>query len=111
MEITLDRIGGFLASRSGPVIADIPLLYETGWDRYFSETVLVYVPEEVQIERLMMRDHLDRAGAVETVSAQMSIEKKRALSKIIIDNSGAMEATVRQAQEVFSHLENERKKY
>ncbi len=104
MNETLRQIGVCLAQGSNPVIADIPLLFETGWDNFFSVIILVYVPGELQAERLMKRDSLDRAAALETISAQMDIETKKGRAKIVIDNSGTIEDTRRAAEGVYKIL-------
>ena len=41
------------------VVQDVPLLFENGLEALFSTIVLVYVPEEVQLERLVEGRGLD----------------------------------------------------
>src|SRR5690606_39641198 len=38
------------------IVFDIPLLYESGLTRWVRKVIVVYVPESVQIRRLMERD-------------------------------------------------------
>ena len=76
-----------------PVIIDVPLLYESGWDRFFPDAILVYAPVPVQVERLMARDRLDRRTAELTIAAQMGIEEKKEKARFVIDNSGTLEET------------------
>jgi len=78
------------------VVADVPLLYESGLERMFEEVVVVYVPREVQLARLMRRDGLTREQAEERLSAQMPIEEKKRRADFVIDNSGTIEETERQ---------------
>jgi len=42
---------------------DIPLLFEQDYSAWFDETWLVYVDRDVQVERLMKRDHLSKDEA------------------------------------------------
>ena len=88
-----------------PVIIDVPLLYESGWDRFFPETILVYAPVPVQVERLMARDRLDRATAELTIAAQMSIEDKKGRARFVIDNSGSLENTKKLVEALFLDLQ------
>ncbi len=37
------------------VVAEVPLLFEVGWEKYFDLVMVVYVPEEVQRRRLLER--------------------------------------------------------
>lgn len=89
------------ADPQGLTVADIPLLYESGWDkRYaFSDIVVVYAPRSVQLERLMKRDGLSEEEAVARLNAQMPIEQKRKLADVVIDNSGSLEETERQVEQ------------
>ena len=49
----VDRIAE--RSPDAVVILDIPLLLETGWHGDLAEIIVVYVPQEVQLKRLMAR--------------------------------------------------------
>jgi len=87
-----------------PVIVDVPLLFEASWHAILKTVILVYVPVEVQITRLMARDSLSREKAEMNVAMQMSIEEKRERSTFIIDNSGTVDDTKRQVLELFKKL-------
>lgn len=69
------------------VVADIPLLYESGLESMFEQVMVVYVPREVQLERLMKRDGLMAEQAESRLLAQWDIEWKKQKADIIIDNS------------------------
>jgi dephospho-CoA kinase len=92
------------------VILDIPLLLEARMERNLAEVIVVYVPEHLQLQRLMARDHIDANAALARIHAQMPIEEKRHLATIVIDNSGTLAATRSQAQAVFHHLDRQSKK-
>lgn len=103
--VVMDRIASFNRLNDGmPIIIDVPLLYESGWDRFFPEAILVYVPVPVQVERLMARDRLDRQTAELTVKAQMSIEDKKGRARFVIDNSGSLEDTEKSVDDLFGEL-------
>jgi dephospho-CoA kinase len=87
------------------VVQDIPLLLETGMHQRLAEIIVVYVPEEIQIERLMKRDGIERAEALIRVRSQMPIEKKKQQATIVIDNSGSLAQTRKQALHVLQRLE------
>lgn len=80
------------------VIVDIPLLYESGLDKRFAfeDIIVVYVPRNVQMERLMQRDGMSREDAEKRLMSQMPIEDKKRLAGVVIDNSGSLEDTERQ---------------
>lgn len=88
------------------IILDIPLLLEADMDRNLDELIVVYVPESIQLERLMQRDAIDAAAAMARIRSQMPIDEKRRRATIVIDNSGGLDDCRRQALEVFEHLKS-----
>ena len=70
------------------VVLDVPLLIEGGTHKLVDVTVLVYVPESLQQARLMQRHGWDEATARRRMDAQLSIEEKRAVADVVLDNSG-----------------------
>ena len=86
------------------VIVDVPLLFESGMDRGLAAAIVAYVPEQIQLERLMARDALTQPEALARIRAQMPIEKKKSLATLVIDNSGSLERTRDQTLEVYRRL-------
>lgn len=92
------QLGKLEAAGEAWAVLDVPLLFETGWNARMDETWLVYVPQEMQRTRLMIRDSCDWQAAEQRIRAQMDIERKRELADVIIDNSGSQENTRRQVE-------------
>jgi dephospho-CoA kinase len=70
------------------VVQDVPLLFENGLERLYSTSVLVYVPELLQVERLVSGRGLSEDRARAMIASQMPIDKKREIAHHVIDNSG-----------------------
>lgn len=105
----LRRLEAARAAGAPLVVMDNPLLFEGRGRRPGAvdptpETILVYAPAELQIARQMARDGVTRAYAEQRLAAQMSIEEKRALATWVIDNSGGVEETERQVEELVAVL-------
>ncbi|WP_320164615.1 dephospho-CoA kinase [uncultured Trichococcus sp.] len=81
------------------IVLDIPLLYEGGYQDSCDAVMVVYVPAEIQLQRLMSRNHLDADEAARRMQSQLSIEKKKELADFVIDNSGTIEETEKQVNE------------
>jgi len=86
------------------VIQDVPLLYENGLEDLFSSVLLVYVPEDVQLQRLVEGRGLDEDRARAMIAAQMPIDEKRRRAHHVIDNSGTREETRRQVEEMWAQI-------
>lgn len=87
------------------IILDVPLLIESGWQTDLPVVILVYVPEKIQLARLMHRDGLNAADAAERIRAQIPIDAKRKHADYIIDNTGGREATHRQVLDIYHRLQ------
>ena len=83
-----------LAERGVEVILyDAALLFENDLDQILDGVILVAVPPEVQISRLMERNGLTRREAEERIAAQMPLEQKARRATWVVDNAGDLTAT------------------
>ncbi|HVC77384.1 MAG TPA: dephospho-CoA kinase [Candidatus Micrarchaeaceae archaeon] len=86
------------------VVQDVPLLFENGLEALFPTTILVWVPPDVQVERLVGGRGFTAERARKVVAAQMPIEEKRSRATHIIDNSGGPQATRAQVERLWEAL-------
>jgi len=86
------------------VVLDVPLLFEVGMDKSLSVIIVVYVPESVQLSRLMKRDGISRESAMDRIQSQMSLEEKKNRATHIIDNSGPISNTRDQVLAMMAEL-------
>jgi dephospho-CoA kinase len=101
-----DRMNRYEAEDPSRIVfADIPLLYETGQHKLYEGVLVIYVPRELQLERLMLRDpSLTREQAIRRITLQKDIEEKKRLADWVIDNSGTLEQTERQVSDFMRSL-------
>ena len=88
------------------VVLDIPLLLEAGMHADLSELIVVYAPQQLQIERLMHRDRISEAEALARVRSQIPIREKKKKATIVIDNSGTIDHTRQQTLDIFKRLKD-----
>ena len=86
------------------VFLDIALLYEANFVDLVEKVVVVYVDEEVQLERLMTRNSLTKEEALKRIESQMSPQEKASLGDFVINNSYNKEETFRQIEEIIERL-------
>ncbi len=88
---------GPMASFDGPTaVLAVPLLFEAQMTDLVTEIWVVYLRPPKQIERLMLRDRLTREQAVARINAQVSLEEKRSLADVVLDNSSTPLALLEQ---------------
>ncbi|MBP2632503.1 MAG: Dephospho-CoA kinase [Firmicutes bacterium] len=88
-----NRIARYRNEKNAILILDIPLLFESGWDKSTDENWLVYVNQSVQLERLMARNQLSEKQAMDRIHSQILLEDKMKHADYIIDNNGTLEYT------------------
>ena len=95
-----------LAKTEETFFMDIPLLFEQDYEDWFDKVWLVDVSKGTQLERLMARNNLSKEEAQQRIAAQLSLAEKRQRAEIVIDNNGALSATLKQVQ---AFLDKERR--
>lgn len=96
-----------LAQTESIFFMDIPLLFEQDYSFWFDETWLVYVDRDVQVERLMNRDHLSKDEAEFRLAAQWPLEKKKDLASHVLDNNGSRDQLVSQVVTQLKIIESQ----
>ena len=86
------------------VFLDIALLYEANFVDLVEKGAVVYVDEDVQLERLMMRNSLPKEEALKRIESQMSPREKASLGHFVINNSYSKEDTFQQIDEILEKL-------
>jgi dephospho-CoA kinase len=78
------------------VVLDIPLLFESKLMYMVDKTLLVYVDNAIQLQRLMARNHLSKQEAEARIQSQMPLAEKVGLADEVIHNNGAITDTKKQ---------------
>jgi len=69
-----------------PYLIDIPLFFENNaYD--IKDAVVVYVPQDIQLERFVKRDGYTEAESLKRIACQMPINEKKQKATWVIDNS------------------------
>jgi len=85
-------------------VSEAALTIEAGYAGFFDKIIVAHCPREIQIERLMARDHINRDEALKKIGSQMPPEDKLPYADYIIDTSGTIESTIEQSGKVFRSL-------
>lgn len=83
---------------------DAALLIENRLHEGMDAVIVVWVPREMQLARLVERDGLTPAQAEARLVAQLPLDEKRGHATDVIDNSGTREQTQAQVQALWSRL-------
>lgn len=86
------------------VVHDIPLLVETGQQSTFDAVLVVDVPVETQVERMVRDRGWTEEEARARIAAQATREQRLAAATHVIDNTGTLEDLRQRVTEVFEEL-------
>jgi len=99
--------GAEIEAAAGPddvVVHDIPLLAETGQADGFDAVIVVDVPTELQVERMVELRGMTRQDAEARVAAQASREERLAIATHVVDNTGTVDDLRRRVTQVYREL-------
>ncbi len=88
----------------GVNIMDVPLLFESNFDKECDYTICVYLNNEEAKRRLMERDNITSSEADLRINSQMDIMKKRKLSTFFVDNSKGEAYRIKNLDEVLKNI-------
>ena len=86
------------------VVHDIPLLVETDQQGTFDAVIVVDVPRETQIERMIGDRGMTRAEAESRIAAQLDRESRLAAATFVIENTGSREDLRHRVTQVFREI-------
>ncbi|WP_435741468.1 dephospho-CoA kinase [Nocardioides sp. SYSU DS0663] len=92
------------ASEDDLVVHDIPLLAESGRASTFDAVVVVDVPTELQLERMLSLRGMTREDAEARIAAQASREQRLAVATHVIENTGSLAQLRDRVLEVHADL-------
>lgn len=93
-----------LAATEAIFFMDIPLLIELGYQEWFDAIWLVYVSPDVQIQRLMARNHYSKEQAQRRLATQLPMDVKKAFADLVIDNNGTVQDLMEQLSKALASL-------
>ena len=105
-KIVMSEVARYKQMEVKIIVVDVPLLFETGFDKYVDETITVFVNFENQLDRLMSRDQIDLEYANLKIKAQLPLSEKVKKSTYVIDNSLSILDTKKQFLEVLEKVES-----
>jgi dephospho-CoA kinase len=86
------------------IISDVPLLFEIGWQNQVDVVILVYIPPEEQVRRLIARNGISVEEAKARLKSQMPIGDKIKMADFVINNHEPIEAARRHIEDLWEEL-------
>jgi dephospho-CoA kinase len=90
-----------------PVVIDMPLLAEVGWDKRCDVLVFVDCPEELRLQRIRQRGEGDGGEQKKRENFQISLDKKKKMAQYILENNSEESELFEQVEKVFSAIRDQ----
>lgn len=91
------------------LLAEVPLLFEKGWQDDCDWTVLVVADQETCVRRIVLRDLVSEEDARQALAAQMPLQEKIKLADTLIDNSSSFAVTLQQVKQLSEMIRGDRR--
>ena len=73
------------------IIFDVPLLFESGIDKFCDKILVVISDYDVQLNRIIERDKINRELAEKIIRSQLSNEERIKKADVVIENNSNLE--------------------
>lgn len=89
------------------IIVDMPVLFESGAQKYCDQTLVITLPQNMQIERLMARNSLTKQEAIDRIHSQMPLSEKEAKATYVVSNIGTKKDLENKLEKLLLEIEAE----
>jgi|TARA_B100001146_G_scaffold35636_1_gene29068 dephospho-CoA kinase len=93
-------------SNAHAVVLDIPLLFETGGEKYVDIIVVVDVPKDIQEKRVLSRPNMTKEKFEKIIAEQMPNELKKEKADFVVNTSVGIEDARRQVGEIVKKIKD-----
>ena len=90
------------------VVLDIPLLFETGGEKYVDIVVVVDAPKDIQEKRVLSRPNMTKEKFKKIIAEQMPNELKKEKADFVVDTSVGIEDAIRQVGEIVKKIKDDK---
>lgn len=89
-------------------VLDVPLLYESGWDKFCDEVILMTASQDVLRQRVFERPGMTEEKYKALISRQMADEIKKGKADYVIDSGKGMDSVRLELTEIIDGIRNAR---
>ena len=91
-------------SKAKAIVLDIPLLFETGGEKFVDLVVVVDAPREIQEERVLSRPNMTKSKFDKIVAKQIPNDEKKKKADFIIDTSVSIDDARNQVENIVKKI-------
>ncbi len=84
--------------------AEVPLLFENGFERYFDGVIVVLRDTEERIAAVLKRDNLTRESVISRIKSQLNYDNNSFAKYYVIHNDGNFEDLKQKTKEILGKI-------
>lgn len=88
------------------VILDVPLLFESNYQKLCNSVLVVTTSPELQLQRLQARNNLNKSAAMRRIDSQMDLSKKEAMADFVVQNNTTINDLEEKLARVLDKIKN-----
>lgn len=88
------------------VFVEVPLLFESSFQKFFSHSICVYCTKQQQLQRLKKKG-FSRKQALQRIHAQNPLKEKVKYADFVINNNKSLKETKKQVKELIEFIKIE----
>lgn len=88
------------------VILDVPLLFESNYQKLCDSVLVVTTSPELQLQRLQARNNLNKSAAMRRIDSQMDLSKKEAMADFVVQNNTTITDLEEKLARVLDKIKN-----
>ncbi len=98
--------GEYSKSKKKIVVCDVPLLFETGWDKNFDSVIVVEANQALRMKRLRKRG-MSVSDIRSRIKSQIPLSQKIKKADFVIHNNGTVRQTKKQVDTIWNNLKGD----
>ena len=87
---------------------DIPLLFETGGEKFVDIIVVVDAPKDIQEKRVLSRTNMTKEKFEKIVAEQIPNEVKKEKADFVVDTSISIKDATRQVEAIVKKIKDDK---
>ena len=87
-------------------IVDAPVLFESGFDKDCDFIISVIADAKIRVERIVVRDNIDKISAEARIAKQLSNEELISRSNFVIENNSDLQSLEKKVNEIANLIMN-----
>ncbi len=104
------KITQYRRQKEKGVVVDVPLLFESGFDKEVDIAIVVRTNRAKQFARAIQHFNISRAEVIRRIKAQMPLREKIRFADMIIDNNETLMQTRKQVKAIWQRIQQMKKK-